>query len=269
MLKFLRTNVSEVTELTLIPKDSTGRVTCFVIFEEVNILDRIDSSEMPISFKGEIHILLFSQALSQRQLSLRRKKNRSTQSRGRGRRYRGHQSRGNYYQLNVNSEQSRQTRNLDANDTVRRRQTIDDLEGWIRYNVMVPEGTQLGNLRIFSGENLFNFSKFLKYYERSENQKLLSVKTRAQNIEEKNDVEIHSIQEFGEGHQNPLIRDLSFELNDERRETSNQVWNEEVEHNFYKSRSMNDQRGIRNFKHNVSNSLVFSRGKGPGNFEEF
>jgi len=59
--------IGPIEHVILINKDRRGEVTCFAVFKEINILDRIDGIKLIL--EGTNSEVLFSQALSYKQLS--------------------------------------------------------------------------------------------------------------------------------------------------------------------------------------------------------
>lgn len=184
-------------ELTIIPKDSTGRVTCFVTFREKYILDRINLMEMPITFNGNTHVLKFSQALSKKQLSMNKRNYPTTQryhqnqnifrkSRERENRWEGED---NYqHKLSINYREKNQKKR----DRRRRRRSNEaksgrikgEYDGWLRYNVSIPKGNQ-DKLKVVVQNKVINLKDFLIYYQKEENRESLKIMENSLNPNER------------------------------------------------------------------------------------
>lgn len=259
--------MSEVEELTVIPKDSTGRVTCFVVFKEVNILDRIDGLMLSFNFEGQTHRIRFSQALSKKQLRMRRNQQRQ-ENRGRG----GHQGELNHEGYHIPNPYP-QFRREERTEVIRKRDNKEslcgrikgELDGWIRYNVVTPDGVQRRNMKIMVGENLLEFNQFLNYYKKNENKKFLKIMDVARKVHfypkiKKKDMRIHEsdLEEFS------LMKQLGLNFEEKKHKRSsfnksNRANNDDLSNNSHEGNPYQARRGV-----DFEQSRTFSKRKGPG-----
>lgn len=190
--------IDRVEELTLIKKDSLGKVTCFVIFKEPYILNRIEMKSLPlINWDAN---LTFSQALSYKQLNQKKRPEgafraqyhevRRPHNMHQGRDYQGHQ--GHSSRRDTSQIEEREWRKPYGGPRDRRsyrgetrkgkneKRTNQNLDQFIRYNIRIQSREDIATKNIFVGETSMSVDDFLAHYDKSENKRFLGVKYKEQ-----------------------------------------------------------------------------------------
>lgn len=143
---------------------------------------------MPITFNNRTEILKFSQALSKKQL---KERNQQPYHTGRSNfrreddRYRGNKANINYSNNNDNylnlQFQGEKRSGISRNEAKTRgkrikRKSLEDLDGWIRYNIRLNNNKSLNSLFItFGGGVLKDIRSFLEFYEAEEYKGFLNI----------------------------------------------------------------------------------------------
>lgn len=269
--------IGEVVELTLIKKDSLGKVTCFVIFKEPFILNRIENQSLPLSKWNST--LTFNQALSHEQLKQKKRMERTYRAQNhevrRSQMMQAQRRKGDFHGQDsdflgretsqIKERELRQPYGLRHRRHYRgenrksggeEKRTSNNLDQFIRYNIKVHSENDIARKKIFVGKSPMSLPDFLSHYEKGENSRFLGIEYQQNPKGGSNNYETKRLREIDNG-QASLIRDIDFESAQNqsvRRQSYQQPYDMKEDQSSGRDRGMFGHRGRRGMENHLGHS---------------